>query len=351
MLKRIQSFFSDKFNVFLVFGGIFIILLSAGLYGVANKNAKESLIEKILSEEQITVRFGADSIENFLNITSHPVTLMANYFGEVHLEKEKMSNHLQGFTSSFSLTPVEGAMVADEDGNIIFFSNSSGVNKGTTSIANRDYFVWAKEADEGETFLGEPVLPTEEGMAPEYIIPLATPIYSNGEFSGVLAAAISLSDLSEKYLISLKIFKNSEVFLLSNEGALLHAPYSDLVGINYYDLLEEKPYLGSKSLAKYAKEELAKKREGSTSMLFPASPERKLTPMLAAYSPVEHNGAYWMLALAVPLSEILDSNIPLFINQLAVIVGAFIVLILFVIIITKRKKRVEKDIQKVTKKK
>ena len=247
-----------------------------------------------------------------------------------------MSSRLQGFTSSFSNTPVKGAMLADVDGNIIFFSTSSGISKGTTSIANRDYFAWAKEASEGETFLGEPVLTTEKVPIPEYVIPLATPIYNNGEFLGVLAAAISLSDLSEKYLLPLKLIESSEVFLLSDEGTLLHAPYGDLIGTNYNDFLEEMPFLGSKNLAKLAKKELAKKEEGSVNVLFPTSPERKLTPMLTAYSPVEHNDTYWMLALAIPLGEALGFIIPPFINQIVVIVVAFLIFFLFVTIIVKK---------------
>lgn len=329
-------FFSKKSNRFLIFGGVFIILLSVGLYNVANKNSKELLIENVLNKEQVAVSFSADSIENFLNITSHPIVLMANHFGAVHPGQEEMSGHLQGFTSSFSSTPVKGAMVADEDGNIILFSDNSGVSKGTTSIASRDYFAWAKEASEGEIFLGKPLLAAEKVSTPGYTIPLATPIYKNGEFSGVLAAAISLSDLSEKYLLPLKLIKNSEVFLLSSEGTLLHASDDNLIGVNFYDFLEEKPFFGSKYLAELAKEELAKETEGSANVIFPASPESKLTSMLTAYSPIKHDGTYWMLVLAIPLGEIFDTVIPFVINQLIVIAVTFITLILFVTIILKR---------------
>jgi len=178
-------------------------------------------------------------------------------------------------------------------------------------------------------------LPTEKDATPEYVIPLATPIYSNGEFAGVLAAAISLSDLSEKYLVSLKIVEHNEIFLLSNDGTLLHAPYDDLIGINFYEFLEKRPYPGSESLAKYAREKLEKKEKGSIKMIFPASPERKPTPMLTAYAPIEFNDAYWMLALAIPLDEALSFAMPFFINQLGTSIMILLATILFVIVVVK----------------
>jgi len=131
MLSRKSFFFSKKSITILITGLLFIALFSGGLYAVTGKTAKDPLIGKILSREQLAVEFGVNSIESFLELTSHSVVLMADHFGEDFLNQEKTRKNLQEFTSNYSSSPAKGAMIANKNGDIVFLCGQRQPKKVT----------------------------------------------------------------------------------------------------------------------------------------------------------------------------------------------------------------------------
>jgi len=238
---------------------------------------------------------------------------------------------LDDLITEFYDTPITGAIVADENGKVILNSNRKGIKDIGASIAERDYFSWAREAKPGEVFAGKVVISAVGASKGQSILPLATPVFKDGKFDGVLAVGILLSDLTSFYLNPLNISDDSYVHLFDSNGVwLVSTKYPQLAGVNYFDYIRKNPYPGSDSFALEVKKLIDEPKEGK---FLTDSLDRTGQKLLVAVSPIKTNLAgdkgslYWFLAVVVPASQAL-----LFFSQFEAILNAILLFVLFVVL-------------------
>ncbi len=304
--RRIVRFYSNKLNLLLLIPIVLFLVVSVSFRYFLEDQSKTSLKEQTLLREQVITRSGAKSIESFLKLAGNSIVLLAKdrHLIDISID-ERTQTDLDDFISDWETTPIIGISLSDKDGIIQLISGRAEAVEPETSVADRDYFVWAKSAKKGEVFVGEPILP--RGISdPQFILPLATPVYQDGEFAGVLGAAVLLPELTKTYLEPLHISQGTQVYLASLNGVILHSPYPKLIGVDIINHLQKNPFPGSEAVVKMVEERLHKAEEGMVELAWPNLNNRTdFTTYLLAYSPVRFDSQAWLLAVATPVEDTL----------------------------------------------
>jgi len=328
-----------------VFVAMFTLILSGGLYYVLNSSARKTLIERMHLREEVVSKAGAQSISAFIKLFGNSLALLAEN-QEIISRGSKSQEVLDNFVETLSEAPINGVLFVDKAGKPLLISTKTeGVlEDGAVSLVDRDYFIWAKGAKKSEVFIGRPIIPRVGNLGKQYIIPVATPVFKEDAFDGLLVSSVLLTELTEEYLEPIKISDNTIVFLADSSGTILYSPFEKLIGENYIEYLENNPFLGSKVVGSYLREKLESVEAGKLDLALPDERKGGLTRFLIAYTPIFYNHNHLILAIGVPADEALAYIAPIYINQLGVLlVGFFAILLLTIAFIKFRNRRNHKD--------
>ena len=281
-------------------------------------SARAALIEQMLHREQIIARSGANSIETFMNLVGNSITIIA--------KGTPTPEDLDVFTEKWNDTPVVGIILTDASGEVIVNSNRTGELGTGVNLSDRDYFIWAKTAAEGQVYVSAPVISRLGTSKGKFIVLISSPVVENGEFKGVLAGAALLSDVPGYFLEPLKISPATRIYLLDDSGVILSSGVPQLIGVNYIDYLASNPFLGSVATVPTFKKALASKEEGKIDIALQDETNQKLTRYLIAYTPLLLNGdeRHWLLAVATPAEDALVYMGPIYARQFVAIIVAFL---------------------------
>ncbi len=123
---------------------------------------------------------------------------------------------------------VAATWIADIDSNAIAMSDGY-VSDENFNVTERE---WYKCVQEKKTIYTEPYI---DVSTQKPVISLATPIYSDGNITGVAGADITLDRISE-LMQTHKVGKNGFSVLLSSQGAVVYAPTSEIIMLNIRQL-------------------------------------------------------------------------------------------------------------------
>ncbi|MFC1710270.1 cache domain-containing protein [Patescibacteria group bacterium] len=211
-------------------------ILAAGLvYWWAGEQTKESLVEQTLHREQVIARSGARSIESFIDLASSSLLTYDHFVSESQIDE--IDKILEDYSNEWNDTPVAGFIYIDEDGIIKSHASKSSTRSVGVSVEDREYYKWAKEANDDDVFISKPLVSRIGESKGKYTIAVVTPIMNDGEFDGALTMGLLLSDITKKYLDPLKISEDTNVYLIDLEGTILHSPDTSLIGENYFNFL------------------------------------------------------------------------------------------------------------------
>jgi len=305
-----------KFTALIFF--IIFCALSSFVYFIIGAGSVNSLIEQMLHREQVITRSGAKSIASFVELSSKSLSILAN---EENLTPEKLKN----FIDNWANTPITGIIQSDNRGKIISaFSNTESLLPGG-DISDRDYFQTAKNSPTQKMIVGKPVISRATGTDQSYKIPLATPIYKNGQFRGVISLSVSASSLTQNYLESLKISDQSDIILIDQDGYFLSSVHSEIIGQNIFDYFKEHPFLGDKIVMPIIREKIKIDNEQKLDVAIPNLFTGKLTRTLMVSSPIKLDHNQWILVITTPVSDALIFISPFILrNLLGIIVSFFI---------------------------
>lgn len=326
---------------FFVFIAVFTLILSGSLYYVLNSAARQALIKQMHLREESVAIAGAQSISSFITLFGKTIVILADN-PEIISRGAKSQEIFNGFVDSWRETPINGVLLVDKNGKASLFSSKMG-NALTeiSSVSDRDYFIWASKAKKGEVFVGEPIIPRVGNLGKQYIIPVATPVYREGRFDGLLVSSVVLKDLTEQYLDPLKMSADTRVYIVNSSGTILYGSFESLIGKNYIKYLEDHPFLGSTVIADYLKQKAESTVVGKLDIVLPD--EKKggltLTRFLIAYAPIFYNHSHLILAIAVPADEALTYIAPVYINQIGALLAGFLAILLLTIVFIKFRER------------
>ncbi|MFQ6072630.1 MAG: ATP-binding protein [Methanosarcinales archaeon] len=135
---------------------------------------------------------------------------------------------------------------------------------------------------------------------------ITVPVYDpqTGEFLGVISAIIDLDLLIDKYLTQIKSGKSGYAMLIDNKGNVLYAgENTELVGINYYDILNN-PEASAKKIIPLLQKQLS--GESGTGFCYWQCHGERNSPTLrylVAYAPINFRNIVWSVAVTAPADE------------------------------------------------
>ncbi|MDO8619456.1 MAG: cache domain-containing protein [Candidatus Daviesbacteria bacterium] len=225
-----------------------IIVLGGAFYLVLGRGIESSVTEQILRQEQIISRAEASNISSFFQTFGNLVVVLSQLSSiearDVNAVRDLDTFVKQQYETGF----IGGVVLTDKNGVVQFNSNVLGTRDVGGSIADRDYFIWAKtEGEKGKYFISEPVVSQMGATKGTAIVVVAAPVYQNGAFTGVIAAAVKLESLTNYFFGLMKISDLTEVYLIDEHGKLLYShAVPQQIGSNISELFSgNQPLVGS----------------------------------------------------------------------------------------------------------
>jgi two-component system NtrC family sensor kinase len=286
---------------FLIIGG----LLALGFYGYYSTEkavAKQFNVQQLMLAQQ-----AAREIENFLAELCETTRLLSKNPGVLNSPEEVGEERLRLLYEKF------GGKV-----NFIFLRDSQGVltsayprsmRKELKEIDSRfqPYLQKARRTDQPVIYSGVPAEGNRIPGKPQpwrYIL-IAAPIFSQGEFSGLLGCGLDVGKIDERYLNPIHPGIGGEGWMINQEGKFIirapefpsHDAFVDHKVRDFSPPLEPveripiKQMLGGKS----GTDEYVSERTGGQNVQ---------VKKLIAYAPVKIDDQVWSIALVTPYSDV-----------------------------------------------
>jgi C4-dicarboxylate-specific signal transduction histidine kinase len=297
--------------------GLFLIIgLCVAFYLLIGRGARASVSEKIMDRQELLVRAQKSNIESFFQVFGESVAVLSQL--KTITSSSSAIWDFDVFVEQWRDTGlVDGVVLTDERGILQLNSNIAGTHSAGVSLADRDYFLWAKNgANKGEYYVGKPVISRLGVSEGRYIIPVAAPVYQENKFKGVLVAAVNLANLTENNLEMLRISTEQlDVFIVGKDGELYYSnTSSEGVGQSVYEMLKTNPFPGSQGLEDNIKRVLNEGAEGTRAMSFRDPVSGDLELHAVAYSTIKMGDRKWGLIVATPIQNIWGFTIPVYVR-------------------------------------
>ncbi len=316
MFKRLALKFSNLFNGIFPFALLLLVFLGVIFYVFLGKGARDALVEQMLHREQSNARAGASSIATFVELVGNTLIAISNR-DEIITPGPQTDVLLESAMLKWKDTPVTSIILTDKDGKVINAVYRELAGEVGISIADREHFLWAKNAESSEFYVSAAIKSRLRGEN-YYVVPVASPVINKeGNFNGILAFGVSIDQLTDDYMSHLKISDKTEIYITKHDGNFIYSSTEELLGENFFELIEEHPFLGSEIIIEKLKERLENVQEGKLEVAYPenvgtASP---LKARLIAYSPVFVKDREWILVIATPIEDALISITPIYFRQ------------------------------------
>ncbi len=283
-----------------------IVVIGGAFYLVLNQGIDRAFTRQLLDRQRTIARAEKSNITTFFEKFGNSVAFLAQ-LKSIEARDNDTSYDLDLFIEQRRETGLIGGVVlTDKTGVVRFNSNVLGTRDLGESIADRDYFLWAKsEGERGKYFISQPV---------KSIVVVASPVYRDNVFSGVVASSVKVAPLTERFFGLMKISDLTEVYLVDSNGDLLYSNAApDAVGSNIYESDKIKNALGATVGDQFQTEK-----------------------HLVAYSPVILGSQSWLFIISSPAQEVVNLTRPFYVRQASVLIlTAAIILSLGVIAIRK----------------
>ncbi len=294
------------------------VLIGAAFYLVlgppAGGGIEATVTQQLLDRKRIIARAEVANITTFFEKFGNSVAFLAQ-LRSIEARDVDTTYDLDTFVEQRREAGLIGGVVlTDKNGVVRFNSNVMGTRDLGASLADRAYFVWAKnQGERGKYFISQPVMSRLGATKGQTIVVVASPVYQNNKFSGVVASSVKLEPLAERFLGLMKISAMTEVYLVDGNGDLLYSnsasdavgPDSIGVGSNISEL-----FSGDSALSDKIKNAL-----GAT-----VGDQFRTEKHLIAYSPVMLGTQSWLLIISSPMQQVVNLAMPLYIRQAAILI-------------------------------
>lgn len=297
-----------------------VILLGVAFYFVLGRGAKVFVTDQLLKREQTLTRAEASNITSFFQVFGDSVATLSQ-LSSMGSRNQSTIDDMDAFVTQWGSSGLVGGVVlTDKAGMVRFNSNLTGTTGVGTMLSDRDYFLWAKDEKPvaGEFYVGKAVVSRLGATKGKVIVPVASPVYENGIFTGVIVSPIVLQPLTERYLGMLKVSDMTDVYLIGKDGDLLFDSTKEgEVGTNIFET--KHPFLSNQTI------------NGSVKTALSASGEGKFQvgDRLAAYAPIGLSGRNWVLIMTSPVEKVKEVAKPLYIRQVGVLLLVSLAFLLF----------------------
>lgn len=298
----------------ILIGFIIVVGIGAFFYLLLGRETSSLVTKRVLTRQQTFVRAEASNIGFYLQTFGDSVAVFAQLSSIKERDASTTADMDTFIRQRTAGGRVAGIVLTDKSGVVLFNSNIDGTRDIGDNLADRDYFAWARDkGQEGQYFIGTPVVSRLGASEGEAIVVVASPVFQNGKFNGVVAAAVKLDVLTEQFLGLIKVSGNTDTHLVTEFGDIL---YSSLASELSSDI--------AKSL---------KPNEEGTLVV---------GTHLVAFSPLKVGNQNWLVVMTSPSQEIWGFTSPIYIRIAVLLVLVAITLFAFGIITVKEVKHQNK---------
>ncbi|MFH0864331.1 MAG: cache domain-containing protein [Candidatus Gottesmanbacteria bacterium] len=318
--KLLRKTSSRQFSLLSLF--LLLIFLSVGifLYWQNTKAAEKGEISAAKQKSLLLVRGGASTISEFLLSRKAELLLLAQNPTIANLADKKLAREqLEVLFDSLSEKPLADIIRIDKEGKVILLVGKERVITGEgIDVSSQDFFIWAKKPENrGKVFVAGPIFPQTGNVSQDPAFIKATPTYYNNQFTGVLLFSFLPLQLTEQYILPLRISPKSHTWLITSKGTFIGGEIKDFLGKNLIEAVKEWPE--GKNLVAIL-EKSTKGKEGVEEGFFAIPGENRPNKKIVAFSPVVIEGAK-IVVLSIESEETIKSLFPEFFqNQIFLLV-------------------------------
>ena len=309
--------FKGIFSSWIFLSSLFsVIALGVTFYLVVGQKIEATIAQQLLNRKRIIARAEVSNITTFFEKFGNSVTVLARLSSIEASDADAVSDLDTFIEQRRDAGIIGGVVLTDKNGVVKFNSNVLGSNDVGESLADREFFIFAKDkGTKGKYIISEPVVSKLGASKGENIVVVASPVYKNNVFAGVVASSIKLEPLTERFLGLMKISSLTEVYLVDGSGNLLYSNIaSDVAGSNISTLFSNDSVVRDK----------IKNALGAT-----VGDQFRTEKHLIAYSPVILGTQSWLFIISSPHSQVTDLTKPLYVRQAGLfIITATVILVL-----------------------
>ncbi len=317
IFKRLFSSWIFLYSLFSV------VVVGSASYLILSQGTEATVTRQLLDRKRIIARAEVANITTFFEKFGNSVATLAQ-LSSIEARDGDAEGDMDTFVEQRRETNlIGGVILTDKNGVVQFNSNVLGTRDLGASLADRDYFIWAKnQGQKGEYFISQPVVSRLGATKGQTIVVVASPVIINDVFSGVVASSVRLEPLAERFLGLMKISALTEVYLVDGNGDLLYSNSApNMVGSNISKVFSDDSALNDKiknALGKAVGDQFQTEKH------------------LIAYSPVILGTQSWLLIISSPLTQVEDLTRPVYIQQAGLfIITAITILVLGAIAVRK----------------
>lgn len=301
-----------------------MVFIAAAFYFFIGVEAKTSVSDQFAKKQELLVRAEANNITSYINSLGNSIVVLSN-LSSMERQDTSTAKDLDAFINQWKASGVIGGVIyADENGKVIFNSNVIGTPDLGGSVADRDYFAWAKsQTKEGEYFVGQPVVSRLGASEGKTIVVVASPVFRDDEFLGALGVSVELDGIAQHYLEVMKVSDTTDVYLIRSDGTVLYDNFNPAANGTKISQVSSKleALAGSTKI-------------GSTEMTYVDPVEGKMEHNSVAFAPVDFGERKWTLVMASPVNvpDLWGLAIPMYVRVIILLVLISATLFLFGIV-------------------
>jgi hypothetical protein len=220
--------------VIIAFSFVYITTVSL-LYWFGVQRLGLSELNQVKIRKQDLARSGAQSISNYFQTRQKEVSVLA----EVPPVKSQDEAVGRPFLTK-ALASVNDEMLGDlvridNQGKVVWVINGKGDRNGEgLSVADRDYYVWAKTQNEsGKVFLSDPVQARFGTFKNDWVVVMGAPVFNDSnEFDGEVLASFAVKELTERYVDPMVEIAGTKSYLVTGEGVIVDSNSPNTRGVN-----------------------------------------------------------------------------------------------------------------------
>jgi len=330
--KRVNNLKVYHFRFILVVSVVVILAFGIRFYWLTESRAEQVVVERIKDQELTLARSGALSISEFFKARKAQVLLLAEAEA---IKKGRLPEEEVIMKDLYEQTKeqlVRNIVRVGKEGE----TTVSALSREIVFLGDRDYFLWAKKQKApGEVFISEPVIARGGPAKGEWVGVMATPVFYQDEFNGVVFISFTIEDLDKTYITPLISSPKTKALIVTQDGTVVASSVPEAIGQNVVDYAQQSEWEGQEEYLVMARKAL-QGGEGSlvhNYYLF-APPISKQMKVATAYAPIGIGSQLWSLWITAPYEELVKFASPFRMSLtqgfIFALVGLLVLILVFV---------------------
>lgn len=221
------SFWKKVIDRILYINLFLVVVIALVFYFLLSRNAKKLVTNQITRQGESIAASEASNITTFFNGHGDSLLTLANSIS-ISPDEKTTIGLMDDFISKHNHADIiNGIVLTDASGKVIYNSNITKKADLGQDISERNYFIWSKYPEnKGKYLVSDSAIGTLGASKGKAIIPVATPVYRDGVFVGMLASAIGIDKLSDHYIDILVPTTKVNVHLIENDNIISSTDHS-----------------------------------------------------------------------------------------------------------------------------